>query len=192
MKLSILICSHVSRGPLLDRMLGILRTQKTDDVEIQARLNNDVMKRGSDRNALLDDAQGEYSVFVDDDDMLKDEYVALILKALESGPDIVGITGIVTSLMDATQKRKFVLSLKYEPLFSLPSNDYRDNTYFRYASHLCPIKTELARKIRFPEDMYHEDNGYSDRMKEYAKTHELTEVMIDVPIYYYFSRIRIG
>lgn len=190
MKLSILICSHFNRRELLKRMVACLESQKTNEVEILTIQNNDAMMRGRDRNALLDKAAGEYCVFVDDDDVVSDDYVSTILAALKSEPDICSITGIVTSLMD-NKRRRFVLALRYDTLFSLPSNQHKENTYYRFSSHLCPIRTELARKIKFPLNMFHEDNGYSDRLKKFTSANNLKENYIDKPIYYYFSRILI-
>lgn len=189
-KLSILICSHFNRRELLKRMVACLESQKTDDVEILTIQNNDAMMRGANRNTLLDRAGGDYCVFVDDDDVVSDDYVSTILAALKSGPDICSMTGIVISLMD-NMRRRFVLDLQYDTLFSLPSNQHKNNTYYRFSSHLCPIRTALARKIKFPLDMYHEDNGYSDRLKMFTSANKLKESYIDKPIYYYFSRILI-
>ena len=188
-ELSILICTHPNRASVLSRMLWHLKQQLVDSVEVIVEFNIDPNIRGVSRNKLLDRAAGKYCVFVDDDDVVSDDYIEKVLTAIKSGPDICSITGAVTSLMD-NKRRYFVLSQKYEELFSLPSDRHEDDTYYRYSSHLCPIRTEIARKVRFPESMYHEDNGYSDRLKKYEG--ELKEVAIETVIYYYFSRIRIG
>ena len=188
-ELSILICTHPNRASVLSRMLWHLKQQLVDGVEVIVEFNIDPNIRGVSRNNLIDKAAGKYCVFVDDDDVVSDDYIERILTAIQSGPDICSITGAVTSLMD-NKRRYFVLSQKHEELFSLPSDNHEDDTYYRYSSHLCPIRTEIARKVRFPESMYHEDNGYSDRLKKYEG--ELKEVAIETVIYYYFSRIRIG
>lgn len=186
MKLSILICSHVNRWPLLERIVKHLRWQATSEVEVIYEQNCIVMERGNARNILIDKARGEYCAFVDDDDCVSDSYVETILKALESGPDICSLKGIVTSLMN-NERRDFELSIKHDQLFSLPNTE---KEYKRFSSHLCPIKTTIARKVRFPDKMYHEDNGYSDRLKQIRGT--LTEQQITEQLYYYFSRIMLG
>jgi glycosyltransferase involved in cell wall biosynthesis len=185
-ELSILICTHPNRAPLLFRMLWHLRHQLVDNVEIIVELNIDPITRGASRNKLLDKAAGKYCVFIDDDDIVADDYISQILTAIKSDPDICSIVGAVTSLWD-NKRRRFVLSKKYAPVFTLPSAAHEDEIYYRYASHLCPIRTEIARKVRFPENMFNEDNGYSDRLKKYEG--ELKEVAIEKTIYYYFSRI---
>ena len=188
-ELSILICSHPNRASLLSRMLWHLKQQLVDGVEVIVELNADTNTRGASRNKLLDKATGKYCVFVDDDDVVSDDYVSHILTAIQSGPDICSIAGIVTSLWD-NKRRGFILSKKYEAIFSLPSSVHDNDMYYRYTSHLCPVRTEIARKVRFPDNMINEDNGYSDRLKKYEG--ELKEVVIEPVIYYYFSRILLG
>lgn len=186
MKLSILICSHEKRRPLLERLVSQLKEQTTNDVEVRVITNTDPNKRGIDRNKLLDECNGEYCAFVDDDDVVSPSYVSSILKAIESRPEICSITGMVTSLVNH-DSYKFVLSTGYNEIFSLASDNIVNDTYYRFASHLNPIRTDIARKVRFPENLFHEDNGYSDRLKEFK--HAWNEVTIPNVIYYYFSRI---
>jgi len=186
--LSILICSHPHRAPLLSRTLWQLKQQLVDSVEIVVELNTDPNKRGIGRNGLIDKAKGKYCVFVDDDDVVSEDYLERILTVLKSEPDICSIIGLVTSLVDHQQKG-FILSTHYKEIFSLPSDNHVNDTYHRYSSHLCPIRTEIARQVRFPEDMYREDNGYSNNLKKYPG--DLKEVFIDSVIYYYFSRIKL-
>jgi len=170
-------------------MLWHLKQQLVDGVEVIVELNADTNTRGASRNKLLDKATGKYCVFDDDDDVVSDDYVNRILTAIKSNPDICAITGAVTSLID-NKRRLFILSQKYKPIFSLSSADHKDDIYYRYSSHLCPIRTEIARKVRFPDNMINEDNGYSDRLKKYEG--ELKEIAIESVIYYYYSRILLG
>lgn len=187
MKLSILICSHTARRPLMNRMVHHLEHQQFDGVEILAATNDDYLSRGKTRNELLDAARGEYCCFVDDDDVVSDDYVAKILTALREDPDICGITGQVIQLRNPVITRLFKLSTRYDQPFSLPVKpEHRDDPeIYGHASHLCPIRTEIARHIRFPEDVNHEDNGYSGRLKDLGP---LRETVIDGIIYYYFYR----
>jgi glycosyltransferase involved in cell wall biosynthesis len=187
--LSVLICSHPNRMPLLQRMLFQLKRQLTKETEIIVDLCTDPMVRGSVRNSLIDKANGKYCAFVDDDDIVSDYYIKRIVHALKNNPDICSITGCVTSLWN-NERRTFVLSTQYKPIFSLPDANHENGLYNRYSSHLCPVKTEIIRTVRFPEDMRNEDNGYSDRLKKYEG--ELKEVAIEGTIYYYFSRILLG
>jgi glycosyltransferase involved in cell wall biosynthesis len=187
MRLSILICSHTARRPLMNRMVHHLEHQAAEGVEIRTAMNDDYLQRGKTRNDLLDAARGEYCCFVDDDDVVSDDYVAKILTALREDPDICGITGQVIQLRNPVITRLFKLSTRYDQPFSLPVRpEHRDDPVLcAYASHLCPIRTEIARQVRFPEDVNHEDNGYSGRLKDLGP---LRETVIDGIIYYYFYR----
>lgn len=187
MILSILICSHTARKPLLERMRHHLMHQLVDGVEVLTAFNNDYMERGKTRNSLLDRAKGKYCCFVDDDDVVSDDYVAKILKALEFYPDICGISGRIIQLKCPVITRDFYLSVQYNEPLSLPIKgaERDDPIIFRYSSHLCPIRTKVAQFIRFPENNKHEDNGYSERLKQVGP---LKETMIDGLLYYYFYR----
>ena len=163
-KLSILIYTHVTGWPLYERMAAHLKEGffSSNDIEILVIKNNDNGNRKNvgDRDELIDRAAGDYCCFVDDDDVVSDDYVWKILQAISAEPDICSISGLVTSLVN-NEQHAFELSTKYERLFSLPSNEIEDDTYKRFASHLNPIRTAIAREVRFPEDVFHEDNGYS-------------------------------
>lgn len=160
--------------------------------EVLFHTNVSVKERGRDRNTLLQRAQGEYCCYVDDDDVIALNYVDVIMRAIYQNPDcdVFGILGVVTSL--ATNESKvFELSLRHPRIFSLPNDELQDGIFKRYVSHLNPIKTEIARKIGFPNDMINEDNGYTERLKTYCNDHSLKEVMISEPLYYYFNRFHI-
>ena len=51
---------------------------------------------GEKRNQLLQKASGEYVCFIDDDDKLSNDYIRLILKALQSKPDCLSLKGVIT------------------------------------------------------------------------------------------------
>lgn len=189
MKLSILIPTMESRADKLKRLLDILEPQKTDDVEIIV-MHDDPnrsmrMSVGEKRMWLLGSAPSEYVAFVDDDDTVSDNYVELILKALEQKPDVCAIRGIVESVNGI--KRNFVLSKQYDKIFSLKSDDYQDNTYYRYVSHLNPIRKEIAMQAGFPYQNRFEDNWYSLKLKPLLANSR--EVLIPETIYHYYFRV---
>jgi glycosyltransferase involved in cell wall biosynthesis len=176
-KLSILICNLFSRNELLCRLLKILELQKTDAVEILIASDNGEISIGKKRNTLLDKATGEYISFVDDDDLVSENYVSSILNAIESynHPDCIGICGIYKGF---TGDELFYHSIRYAGWYNSPDG------YFRPPNHLNPIKTAIARKIRFIDRSFGEDRIYSDRIRPLLKT----EGAIDHPIYTYIQR----
>jgi glycosyltransferase involved in cell wall biosynthesis len=173
MKLSILICTLEERKLQYDNLRSSLMSQYDSDVEILSCCDNREMSVGSKRNALLKQSTGEFLVYIDDDDSIHPNYISLILEALQSNPDCVGMTGIIT--FNGTNPRKFIHSIKVNEWYE------SNGVYYRYPNHLNPVKRELALQVGFPECNFGEDKNYSDRLKPLLKT----EVMIDTPIYFY-------
>ncbi len=192
MKLSILICSLNSRHESLDTLLHILNPQKNDQVEILIEKDNGTMTIGAKRNILLKRAQGKFICFIDDDDVVSENYVSKILEAIESNPDCCGIEGLIflrprhrnrdrTSrqkwLRGDRVQRKFIHSIRYKTWFEDKC------VYYRCPNHLNPVKRELALKVRFLPLNSSEDKDYSIRLLPLLKT----ETYIEGIIYNYLA-----
>lgn len=67
-KLSILIPTVPRRKAHLERLLATLEPQLTDEVELLVLMDNKKSLIGSKRQKMIDISQGEYIVFIDDDD----------------------------------------------------------------------------------------------------------------------------
>jgi glycosyltransferase involved in cell wall biosynthesis len=91
MKLSILVMTTPRRRDnVCQILLKELERQSTGkDVEILCLYDNKKRSVGSKRNNMLSLVNGEYLVFIDDDDWISDTYINDILEALTSGPDLV-------------------------------------------------------------------------------------------------------
>ena len=122
---------------------------------------------------LLEESQGEYVAFVDDDDLVSNDYVGFILRAIDREPDVVGLHGIITT--NGKNAKPFIHSIKYKTWFE------NNGIYYRYPNHLNPVKRVLALQVKFPDKSHGEDRDYSDRLFPLLKT----EVMIEDPIYFY-------
>lgn len=186
MKLSILICNLLSRERQLRNLLDHLDVQYAPgpDVEVIVETDKGELSTGAKRNKLLDKAQGDYIVFIDDDDLVAPNYVSLILKALESDPDVVGINLIMTT--DGEKAERSFHSIQFKEWFDRPYelvNGYK--AYFRNPNHLNPVKRKFALLTRFPEITEAEDKDYSKRLFSYLENSE--EVYIEQPIYFYLS-----
>ena len=174
-KLSILICSIRQRRSQLLQLLGHLKQQKTDDVEVLVEVDNKEITTGEKRNNLLERARGEYVAFVDDDDHVSPHYVNSILKAVRGNPDCVGFTGHI-HFKRRNQTNKFIHSLKYKEWYS------DGQIYYRNPNHLNPVKRELALQVLFPHITSGEDKDYSMRLLSLLKT----EKYIDTPVMYFY------
>jgi glycosyltransferase involved in cell wall biosynthesis len=177
--LSILICSLECRARLLARLLAILEPQVKDrgDVEVIVRVDDGAVPIGAKRNALLDEAVGEYVAWIDDDDLVSDDYVASLLDALGSRPDCVGFR--VRRFTDGKPHYDSIHSLRYTK-YDVGVEDGQ-RVYYRSPNHLCPIRRDLALQARFPEWDRGEDATYAVRVRPLLKT----EVFIDRHLYSY-------
>ena len=173
-KLSILIATMPSRHAIFWELFHSLEEQHTgNNMEIitDSSMNYNI---GIKRNKLLEQARGEYIVFVDDDDQVAFNYVGLIMDAIKSDPDCIGISGIITT--NGRDQRQWHISKEYGKWFTGP-----DGTYYRTPNHISPVKRELALQSGFPEIAFGEDAEYSRRLLPLLKT----EVKIEQNIYHY-------
>ena len=180
--LSILICSLTNRKEMIDGLLAILSPQLIDGVQIL--LNSDGGKKsvGYKRNELIRAASGKYITFIDDDDIVSDDYVSLILDAVKDDCDVVGIHLLMTRAMEPETECRTYHSLKYKKWWDENDPDRPGKKrYFRNPNHLNPVKREYAIAIGFPEINHGEDHDYSKKLLPLLKT----EVYIEKPIYTY-------
>lgn len=176
-KLSLLICSIETRHVFLNRLVSVINPQLTDQIEMVVNCDNGEKPIGKKRNELIKSATGEYVAFIDDDDLIAENYIAKIIQAIgNTNCDCVGIEGIMTT--DGKTPRKFIHSLQYKTWFE------KDEIYYRNPNHLNPIKREIAIKIPFAEINHGEDSDFSKRVLPHLKT----ESYIEGPIYFYEFR----
>lgn len=180
-KLSVLIPTLPNRFEVFSNLMFDLKFQlqaldKTNDVEI---ITDDSIYKsiGEKRNYLLNLVNGEYVCFIDDDDKVSDDYFKTIFSAIENKPDNLSLKGIIT--IDGQLPKYFEHSIKY--------NEYKTTqnliTYERYPNHLNVIKTEIAKKFKFPETNFGEDTDWATQIKDSGLLKK--ETYIDKILYYY-------
>lgn len=130
MKLSILIATVPPRASLLSRLLSILEPQLTDEVEVL--VYDGWIPFGDKVNKMREIAKGDFSVVIDDDDRVTDDYLELILPHLQNGIDYVD-HGILYTVDGA----------------------YERVVFGKWPHHKCPIRNSIAKQIPL-------GNGYTD------------------------------
>ena len=173
-KLSILICTLISRKTLFNRLMINLKAQQTKAVEIIYECDDGKMSIGEKRNKLLQRAKGNYVCFIDDDDDVDVRYIKLILKALKSNPDCVKLIGIMST--NGRNERRFEHSIKYFNYFEL------NTIYCRPPNHLNTIRRSIAIRFKFPEINMGEDTDWAMQISRSMLLE--TEALIDIPIYH--------
>lgn len=180
MILSILIPSIPEHSTKLKALLKCLKKQKTEDVEIltyeTSHHKDGGLTIGSKRNDLIDEARGKYSLFVDADDVVTDDFVESILDGIKSNSDVICYQVEYNKV-----KTGFKKLVRY-------SKDYKRDSeikelYLRLPNHLMCVKTNLAKRTRWKNMSYGEDAEYSKRLKPLLKT----EFQIDRVLYYYMD-----
>lgn len=171
--LSIMIATMPDRSKQFWDLFTFLEIQhQGKEVEIITDCSMDY-NIGTKRNRLLEMASGEYVVFADDDDFVSHDYISKILKATESKPDCIGISGTITT--NGENERQWHISKDFGSWYE------RDQIYYRTPNHISPVRRELALKAGFPEITHGEDYYYSMRLLPLLKS----EVIIEGDIYYY-------
>jgi GT2 family glycosyltransferase len=183
MKLSILIAALKSRAELLQKLATridrqIDRAKATEEVEYIMYVDEGEAAVGYKRNALLAQANGEYVVFVDDDDDIADDYVEQILLALRKDPeaDCVGFRGLM-SVAGRAGARQVIYSLQND------QNVESGGTYYRLPGHLTPLRKAKLQGISFPEKNLGEDADFSGAL--YRERRLRKEVFVDKVLYHY-------
>lgn len=184
MIISILICSLYERAGMLAGLLREIHSQideceAKDKVEVITLIDNRERATGSKRNDLYDKAIGTYSVSIDDDDRIPPYYISELLKAAEEGKDCFAINGIIT--FNGANEKKWYISkdLPYDTIKDM----YGDEIYRRYPNHICPIKSEITKQVKFQDITVREDYLWA------TEIHNLklikSETIINPPMYFY-------
>jgi glycosyltransferase involved in cell wall biosynthesis len=185
--LTVLILTIPSRAQFLRRLLDRLDAQLGwEDINVHIEDGTQHKTIGECRQSALLHASGEYCVFVDDDDLPSNDYVPLILEALESRPDCVGIKerryrdGVFRGI--AWHDKKFTHDAQYRIGIE---NEFR---FDRLINHICPTRTEIVRAVGFAARNRCDDVEYSMRLRDSGLLK--SQVLIDEPIYDYLYRSR--
>ncbi len=181
MKLSILVCSTNNRYnnfliKMLDELFcqwNSLPEQLKQEVEILTLIDNKTRMLGTKRNNLVSIAQGDYVVFVDDDDKVMFNYITQLLEAISLNPDVVNFIVAVS-----------INGGKYKPCYYNADYDSDFNkldSYHRLPNHIMCVKRSLALQVPYKDIPKGEDSDYSKRLKPLIQT----QYNIDKMLYCY-------
>jgi len=149
--LSLLVPSLKARSPTFRRLRRQLGRQIAAlpggprQVEVLTAVDAGGQTLADKRQSLLDRATGAYVAFLDDDDEIGGGYLRRILGAILDWPgvDVVTFEGERTVAGKPAETRRQHWSL------ATRANRRTPTTRYIMANHLCPMRTELARRSRF-------------------------------------------
>lgn len=167
--LSIQIPTVVGREKSFNDLYAFINYQITkhrlqDDVEVIYQKDNKQMSIGDKRQALYLMADAEYSVQIDDDDYVHNDYVKLICDQLtwlkdtkRPLPDCIGyyekcyINGV---------ESESTISNKYFDWAELSNGNHIRTPFFK-----TPIKTEICLQVGVNDMRFGEDHDFARRIK---------------------------
>ncbi len=157
MKLSILICTIQERKQFLDRLLSVLLPQSNKDIQVIVQSDNRQLSIGAKRNLLISKSTGDFLSFVDDDDLISNNYCNLILNAVNNNQNCThcSLNGVFTT--DGKDPKRFQHSNKY---FKWRFN--KDiSMYERPPNHLNAIKSNIVKQVMFQNVNRGQDRTFS-------------------------------
>ena len=165
------------------RLLSVLLPQTemfAGRVKVRAWWNNGEPPLAEIRQGLIESVTTDYLSFIDDDDMIPDDFVRRVMRALRSRPDYVGWQ--VHYLSGGQDRGLIDHSLQHGGWREEKKPVYR---LLRDISHINPMRTDVAKKADFrgvragrPEDW-----PWVDQVR--ATGLLVTEAYIPAPMYEY-------
>lgn len=161
---------------IADALYGQLEALPAADqprVEILMLTDAKSMVLGDKRNALIRIAQGDYVVFVDDDDRIADDYLSTLLEATSQRTDVITFNADVS--LDGGKPMKCRYSITY-------AEDANTATeYHRLPNHITAVRREHALTTPFASQLKGEDSDFATRLRPLLRT----EHRLDKTLYYY-------
>lgn len=125
---------------------------------------------GAKRQALVDIARGQYIAFVDDDDDVSPDYVESLLRAAETGADVITFL-----------QRAIYNGMESEVHFGVNNQDWQFNPggiTLRAPWHVCAWRRERVEGCLFGESNYGEDLVWCQQARKRIRTaHHIDKVL---------------
>lgn len=182
-ELSICVCSIFSRTSYRHRLMAALDPQWREGVEFLLSVDAGAQSIGTKRQRMLEDARGDFIVFLDDDDLVVPDYVDKVLAAIRRNPTADCITYRSKRFCDGHFEGDCIYSLTNEVNRGWTTSD-GVRTYLRYPYHVTPIRRSKALQVGFPSINHGEDTDFADKLRPLLKTEEF----INECLYFYYWR----
>jgi len=177
-----------SAQPLLYSLLEKQSVARMPDVELLYFMDNRRRLVGAKRNDLLRAARGEYISFVDDDDMVSDDYVRKIHEAIVAARKHDEPTDVICFPQRATLIQEGVV---HECTYSLKNKERKladggEKNVLKWTgppAHTMAWRHKVILGAQFPDKQFGEDVDWVDKLCATAKT----EMLLDGPPLYLYN-----
>jgi len=165
MKLSILVLTLASRvnnffPKIITSLDSQIKDAKRKDIELLALLDNKTRSIGEKRNALLHMSSGAFITFVDDDDIISDNYIEAIIKTIDANPDadciVYKVLCTVKNSLVGKADKPYSFVCEYGIEFE-KSERRKDGCWHGKPSHTMIWESSIAKKYLFPTKNRGED-----------------------------------
>jgi glycosyltransferase involved in cell wall biosynthesis len=176
-ELSILILTLPTRIDCYSSLIKSLNQQVIENnlinrVQILSFCDTKEISVGEKRNILLNKSCGRYVCFIDDDDVISDDYLIRLISAISSNADVITFCG---DYVENNLRTAFSISMVHR------GNYNHTNIFYRLPNHLCPVKREIALSCQFTDKNFGEDSDYAERINKHLKN----EFHIQDKLYFY-------
>ena len=171
-KLSILVPTIPNRfNNYYQKMMNNLIEQVKpydDDIELISLFDNKKRTIGKKRNEMINMAQGEYIVFIDDDDRIAPDYVKEIMTALYENPNT---DCVVFDMLSFTDGKSPILN-KHGIEFKYGFVQVEDKLEWRsLPTHIMVYKSDIIKK-----------HGFNDKLKSTEDTDFVIRAAPDIKV----------
>ena len=180
MKLSILILTLPSRRKtFLSNLLDILEPQvaQHNNVELLVLYDNKKRTVGEKRDSIISISNGEYMVFIDDDDIVTEDYVSSIMTCLNENPN----TDCVVFDSICTIDDGVPIHCKYGIEYSYNNNATGNGFWTGKPAHTMVYSKNLVTSASFGRMNVGEDFHWVSQVHTKIKN----QSRIDKVLYYY-------
>jgi glycosyltransferase involved in cell wall biosynthesis len=181
-KLSILVPTVPSRiSYFYPRIMSELLTQtkNRNDIEIIALFDNKKRTIGRKRQEMLDLAQGEYTVFLDDDDRITNNFVEEIMSALYANPDCDCV--VYNTICSVNGQQGYICKYGIEYDYHILNEGTPQKEWRGRPAHTMVYKSSISKKHKYNDVRNGEDVDWVKRAYIDIKK----QVRIDKVLYYY-------
>ena len=178
-KLTILVPTVPSRiSTYYPRLMKQLldQTKGYDTIELISFFDNKKRSIGKKRDEMLKLVQGEYVVFIDDDDRISDDYILEIMTVLHHNPDVDCVVFNCICSVDKGPGKLCKYGVEFEYGDILGGLEWRGKP-----AHTMVYKSSIAKAHSFSDMKFAEDTDWVKRACLDIKN----QIRIDKVLYYY-------